>query len=73
MEKMTIDPNSLYEVPELAEYFSTSPSTVQRWIKARRMIPVPGSKKYLVLGENVLTFARGNGELIQKFVNRRAA
>jgi transposase len=71
--KNPIDPNVVYSAREAAELFSVSPSTVTRWAKARRLIPVPGCQRPLkFLGERLIEFARGNASMIQAH-QRRAA
>jgi hypothetical protein len=57
----------------LAVKAGISPSTVTRWARARRLIPVPGCERPMkFLGERLIEFARGNAPMIQAS-QRRAA
>jgi len=67
-----IIPTAVYTTEEAAPLLKVSRATLQRWLKARRIVPAPGVGRYLILGENLLEFVRGNAEYLQAHQSRSA-
>jgi excisionase family DNA binding protein len=67
-----IIPTAVYTTEEATPLLKVSRSTVQRWIKARRIVAAPGIGKHLILGENLIEFIRGNAEYLQAHQSRSA-
>lgn len=68
-----IEPTRVYDSNEAAILLNVSRSTVQRWMKARRIMTTLGTRNYRATGESLLAFVNGNRELHYRAQERWAA